>query len=597
MKLFLKILSVIIALVLIIGVSLYAYLVPESTPEHAADPATLRQIDAGKVVGFVDDGVATWLGIPYASPPVGDLRWRAPQPVSAWQETRETLVFGNSCTQRSRGEVTGDEDCLFVNVWSPVENTEKLPVMFWIHGGGNSVGTSSTYNGSTLSKEHNLVIVSLNYRLGPLGWFKHSALQDETSTQADNSGNYGTLDAILALQWVQRNVAEFGGDPNNVTIFGESAGAFDVLAMMASPLAKGLFHRAISQSGGLNLTELSEAENYTDEEQPGHRLSAKEIVNEMLIKQGLATDRDAAKQYQDSMAPADIATALRKVSATELLDLYSGGFGGMIGNPDLFADGYVLPVGLTAHDIFSNAGTHTHNAVPVILGTNRDEVKLFMGFGSDYVSKTFGFPSGFNDLAAYNRDASYGSNGWKVRAVDALADAMMSSGNSQVYAYRFDVDDWRNLGFIGFKDLLGAAHALEIPFVFGKFPKPLRVIFPGSMQGEFNEVSAQMRSYWAEFAYSGSPGKGQKGEQLAWQPWNTSSEDVARLMVFDTRSDQGIRMVNDKLSLSELRAQLLADTSYTDQKDHCTMYKNLFRGDDFVEEEYANLGTQGCQEN
>ncbi|MEM7020781.1 MAG: carboxylesterase family protein, partial [Pseudomonadota bacterium] len=525
MKIFLRILAILGVLTLLIilaAVGLYFYLAPAAPPERVTDESTIRQLDSGKVIGFVEDGTDVWLGIPYAAPPVDDLRWRAPQPVSRWIETREALTFGNECPQRSGGGVSGNEDCLFVNVWAPAGNNKELPVMFWIHGGGNSVGTSSTYNGATLSKENELIIVSLNYRLGPLGWFKHSSLADETTTPADNSGNYGTLDIIMALQWVQQNIGTFGGDPNNVTIFGESAGGFDVLTMMASPLATGLFHRAISQSGGLDLTELSEAENYTDEELPGHRLSAKEIVNNMLINQGAVADRDAAKQHQDNMMPADIAKALRALTPEELLGFYSGGFGGMIGNPDIFADGHVLPVGLTTTDIFSNTSTYTHNAVPVMLGTNRDESKLFMAFSDNYVSKTFGMPSGFKNLAAYNRDSGYSSDSWKIRAVDALADAMQASGNNQVYTYRFDVDDWRSLGFISFKDLLGAAHALEIPFVFGNFPKPLRLIFPGSMQDEFNDISAQMRSYWAAFAYHGTPGKGQNNAQVEWQSWDSS---------------------------------------------------------------------------
>ncbi len=593
-----KLFYTLVVLVLLMVVSagwLYLYLAPASQSTPVADESTLTQTTSGEIVGFFDDGVSTWLGIPFAEAPIGDLRWRAPRPARQWQNKRETLAFGDACPQRPGGEMRGVEDCLFLNVWSPQEVTKKLPVMFWIHGGGNSIGESATslYNGARLSREHKLIIVSLNYRLGPLGWFRHPALHDETSTLADDSGNYGTLDIILGLQWVQDNIAAFGGDPDNVTIFGESAGGFDVLSMMASPLANGLFHKAISQSGGLNMTSTAIAENYSDDEQAGHRLSSREIVNQMLLDQSLVADRDEAKQHQEKMDHLDISSALHRLSPEQLLNLYTGGFGGMLGNPALFADGYVLPVDITTKELFSSA--ETHNAVPIILGTNRDEVKLFMAFGSDKINRTFGLPSGFNDLESYNRDNRYATDAWEIRGVDELATALNQAGNLQVFAYRFDVDDWRNFGFINLKDLFGAAHALELPFVFGNFPKPLRLIFPDSMSDEFDVVSREMRAYWAEFAYTGFPGKGRSGKQLLWQAWNSSEAAAPRLMVFDTESDQGIRMVSDRLSIPDLRKRLLSDASYK-QQDHCDAYKNIFTGEAFNEAEYASLGDGGCAE-
>ena len=214
-------------------------------------------------------------------------------------ETVDALSFGSACPQSARGS----EDCLFINVWSP-ENSKSLPVMFWIHGGGNSVGEAATsiYDGSRLARENNVVLVSINYRLGPLGWFRHPALRTNDTTPADNSGNYGTLDIILALQWVQENIQQFGGDATNVTVFGESAGAFDTLSLMASPLATGLFHKAISQSGGLNLNSIASAENYVDDDEPGHPLSSQETVNQLLIQLGKASDRTAAKKAADGSA-------------------------------------------------------------------------------------------------------------------------------------------------------------------------------------------------------------------------------------------------------------------------------------------------------
>ncbi|MFT6435618.1 MAG: para-nitrobenzyl esterase [Candidatus Azotimanducaceae bacterium] len=580
-----KVLYVIASIVvLIIGsaIYLYTYLTPVQVSDNVANTSTARTISTGPVVGFSDQHVDGWLGMPYAQPPVGKLRWRAPLPVNKWSETFNALSFGSACSQSKKGS----EDCLFINVWAP-ENSKSLPVMFWIHGGGNSIGEAATsiYDGRRLARENNVVLVSINYRLGPLGWFRHSALRTNDTTMADNSGNYGTLDIILALQWVQENIEQFGGDAQNVTVFGESAGAFDTLSMMASPLATGLFHKAISQSGGLNLNTIASAENYIDDEDPGHALSSQETVNQLLITLGKASDRAEAKTLQLNMQASEISQLLHKASPFELIALYGNGTGGMLGNPDLFADGYVLPKGLSTKEIFSD--TKNYNPVPIILGTNRDEVKLFMGFGHSGVDRIGGLPSGINDLAGYNRDSRYGTQGWKITAVDQLADAMTAAQGTEVYAYRFDVDDWRDLGFISFKDLLGAAHALELPFVFGNFPKPLRVIFPDSNREKFEIVSASMRSYWANFAYTGNPGSGQSNNLIAWNNWDSSDNIVPRILIIDT---DNIRMQADKLSMTGLKQQFLAEDFSNNPEGACDLYARVFGGEEYLQSEYENMG-------
>ena len=597
MKFIVYIVVTFLALLLTIGIAGYVYLAPNTVDSPTADERTQRSLPSGKVVGFVKDGVATWLGIRFASAPLGDLRWRAPQPLSVATGKREALQFGPRCPQLRQGQVSGSEDCLFVNIWSPsieVGDTKKRPVMFWIHGGGNSVGDASTpfYHGDNLSRAHDLVVVSIQYRLGPLGWFRHPALADVATSQVDASGNFGTLDIIEGLKWVKNNISHFGGDPDNVTIFGESAGAFNVLSMMASPLAEGLFAKAISQSGGLNLTPIAEAENYLDAAEPGHRLSSREVVNKLLIRQGLAVDRQAAIQIQSEMATQRLADRLRSLSPDELLGLYGGAFAGMLGNPDLFADGVVLPKNTSAKSLFTNVSAY--NAVPIMLGTNRDETKLFTAFGSRHVAKTFGLPSSFIDLQAYNRDNRYATDNWKIRAVDDLASAMLNAQGGHVYAYRFDVDDWRDLGFLNLGDLLGAGHALEIPFVFNKFIKPLRVVFPSSMQSEFDAVAEQMGSYWAQFAYSGTPASGRSGDLPLWSAWQASDPEALRLMVFDVPSDQGIRMVAERVTTEDLKRRFFADTSYASHEEYCSAYKNLFAPEHFDAGEYATLGGADC---
>jgi para-nitrobenzyl esterase len=243
---------------------------------HVADPSSKRTIASGELVGYADkNGKAQgWLGIPFAAPPTGELRWRAPQKPAAWSGVRESLRFASACPQLANilgdapdakpGSVIGSEDCLYLNVYAPRGSAEeaakrKLPVMFWIHGGGNTVGHAGGYDGSELAARYDVVVVTTNYRLGPFGWFRHAALVGD-ATGDDASGNWGTLDLIRGLEWVRENAAAFGGDPQNVTIFGESAGGTDVFSLLVSPRAKGLFQRAISESGGSGSSSLEQAE-------------------------------------------------------------------------------------------------------------------------------------------------------------------------------------------------------------------------------------------------------------------------------------------------------------------------------------------------
>jgi para-nitrobenzyl esterase len=221
----------------------------------ADDPAPTVRIESGRISGALgDDGVRVYRGIPFAAPPVGDLRWRPPQPVEAWDGVRECIEFGPACPQPASmiGDTPAlqDEDCLYLNVWTAAAD-EPLPVMVWIHGGGctTGAGSQSVYDGARFARR-GVVLVTINYRLGPLGYLAHPLLSAESGHGV--SGNYGLLDQIATLQWVQRNIAQFGGDPDCVTIFGESAGAQSVCWLMVSPLAEGLFHRAIAESGGVH---------------------------------------------------------------------------------------------------------------------------------------------------------------------------------------------------------------------------------------------------------------------------------------------------------------------------------------------------------
>ena len=328
-------------------------------PLPTADGTSLRSTEQGRVVGYVGDyGNHVWRGIDYAKAPVGNLRWRAPENPSPWAETREALRQGAYCPQfvsrfggvtGEEGEIKGNEDCLFLDIYAKRRETsavpsgdERVPVLFWIHGGGNVIGHAGFYDGGFMAETHDVVVVAINYRLGPLGWFRHASLRDSESSAADRSGNFGTLDMIRALEWVRDNIAAFGGDPSNVTIFGESAGATNVLALLVVDAARGLFHRAIAQSpAGSSFTTLKKSET--------GQQSAEEIGEAW------------AAQFHESDSEDPLA-ALRKVSADEFLANLEG-----YRNVVAIDDWFMVD---TPKNLFAKGRQYD---VPMIIGTNSDE--------------------------------------------------------------------------------------------------------------------------------------------------------------------------------------------------------------------------------
>ncbi|MGH0031466.1 MAG: carboxylesterase/lipase family protein [Myxococcota bacterium] len=542
-------------------------------PPPTADPVSLRTPPAGPVVGSAGlHGGHAWRGIPYAAPPSGDLRWRAPRAAEPWTGTREALAFGPRCPQFASdlegsgdpGTRIGEEDCLHLNVYAPAfapdavpAGDARLPVMLWIHGGGNTIGASSFYDGSHLASARDLVVVTVNYRLGPLGWFRHASLRGDGTTPEDRSGNFGTLDLVRALQWVQENVAAFGGDPGNVTVFGESAGARTTFSMVVSPQAKGLFHRAIVQSGGVGLTTPAEAENTTDAAEPGAERSSGEVLLRWAESEG-AADRAAAKAKLAAMDDAEIAATLRGLSLDALFALYArdAGPAGMVRIPQLFREPVVLP--LDEYEAFASG---RYNRVPIITGSNRDENKLFLAGDPELVDTWFGFLPRLRDAERYERIADYMSRGWKAEAVDGVAPLLVAHQGASVFAYRFDWDELPTIFGSDLAQIYGAAHAFEIPFVFGHFDLGRRaeVMFDDDNEPGRLELSNAMTSYWAEFAYSGDPGRGRAGDLPHWTAWDATAPERDKYLVFDTSEDGGLRMAHETVDLRRVLAEVRSD--------------------------------------
>ena len=582
---------------------------------HVAHPDTERSTTAGKVIGYVEgNNTHAWLGIPYAKPPVGDLRWKAPLAPEPWEDTLEALEICSVCEQfggplgnaekADFGMPVGSEDCLYLNIFAPnfspnhiPKANDRVPVMMWVHGGGNSVGHGGSYNGKNLAEKYDLIIVTINYRLGPLGWFSHPAIREGAGSAEDRSGNYGTLDIIRALTWIKNNISAFGGDPNNITVFGESAGAVDTLSMMLSPKAEGLFHKAISQSGMARVMPLEEAEHFMDDpDAPGHSFSSREVVNKLLVADGIATDRAAAKKIQTQMSHSEIDQYLREKKAEDILRVYEPGPFGMISHTGLIQDGHVLPKG---EPLIRFQNARHYNPVPLMIGTNRDEYKLFMAQNPEFVKRYFKIIVRFKDENDYELFSRYRTDFWKAYGVDMIAESISRSNGKAVYGYRFDWDEEPTLLGMDMSKLVGAAHGFEIPFIFYSFDRGvdlMNTMFTKKNRPGRIALADSMSSYWAQFAYTGSPGKGRDGKEVEWHAWNNQTPESNKFIVLDTQSDGGIRMSDDTVTVFDVKSRLLSENGFSTPAQHCKTYVSLFQNTPlWNDEEYKNLGNHGCE--
>lgn len=568
-----------VAIVLLAG----AVACGSEAPLPAADANSLRETSTGALVGFENEaGGHSWLGVPFATPPIGALRWRAPLPPESWEGTRAALTPGDACTQfppalGEPSEAFGSEDCLTLDVYAPKlapsdvpGGVLALPVMVWIHGGGNSQGQKSDYDGSILAAERNVIVVSIQYRLGVFGWFRHPSLHAADDSAEDRSGNYGTLDAIRALEWVRDEIEAFGGDPTRVTIFGESAGGANVLALLRSPRAAGLFHRAIAQSGSARSKTIAQAENYADASEPGHMNSSSEVIARFIARRD-GVDQADARRIVDETPPAELGATLRDAAAEEILTLFSSnGVGPLYDGPRLIADGTVLSA-LPALEALENAD---YNRVPAILGSNRDEERTFAIMRSPFMRRAFGIPLGLKDERMYLTVSEYQSRAWKARGVDEPAIRMRRAQGESVFAYRFDWDAQPGLLWMDVATWIGAGHALEIPFVFGTLSlgPATSLVFDPDRADLDRELSQRMMSYWTQFAYTGDPGRGRDGDLPTWEPW---AADGGSFLVLDAEDDGGLRMSGDTVTNAAVVADVATDPRFENQLERCHAYRGL----------------------
>lgn len=521
----------------------------------------------GRVNGkSVKEGAGwAWLGIPYAAPPVGDLRWKAPRSPEPWGERDATDFcdycpqYGNILSETGRdtyhGAVVGKEDCLYMNIWRP-QSEEKLPVYVFVHGGANILGRSdaSFYDGANFAVGTDMVFVSFNYRLAHLGWFSHPSMR--TGDPLDDSGNYGTLDIIKALEWIRENIEAFGGDPDNVTLTGQSAGGINTYSMMASPLAENLFHKAIPISG----FPLSMPKTVA-------RHRADMIIARLLVKDGHAGNLIAAGKVIREKGNEWIADYLRSKSTEELMPAYMAGPSGLpldgglgiIATMGVYEDGYVVP-----KNLLRSLQSGDYNHVPILLGNTIDEMKLFLPLVLtdpvdlwDLTQEVYPnapevdiedliFPL-FKPLMPLYEPANYiGKMLFQGFGVDTSARAL-AKHQTDIFAYKFAWDEEPE----PFNLLLGSAHAMDLHFVFNNFISDqgclTRFAWSDANLPGCEVLSEEMMTYFSQFAKTGDPNP-EDGSLPYWSPWNPE-KGADKRMVLDT---DGLYMSPDVMEAQEI---------------------------------------------
>jgi para-nitrobenzyl esterase len=520
----------------------------------------VRQIAQGTIKGRNDaasNGTYAWKGIPFAQPPVGARRWKAPAAAAAWSGTRDTTQFGAACLQNGRlygpgannrfdatigatlNTPVGSEDCLFVNVWRPASATTGLPVIVFVHGGSNITGYTADpiYDGAALARSANAVVVTLNYRLGVLGFMNLPQLKTGLDS-AEDSGNFALLDIVQGLKFVQQNAAVFGGNAANVTLMGQSAGATNVWSLVASPLGAGLFHKAVPISGGISLASNLPVGTIPSLNDAAASLAqGNALLARLVIADGLAVDLPTAQAYIATQSAPQVADYLRgKAGGTVLTTLLANNLTGSGPIPD----GTVLPL-----NPINEFAAGRYNKVPVLAGTTAEEGKLFPGFLT-----LLGGPAGFivTDAQLFNLLFGFDPNaptlltegdflnaaylpsnaavtGWTARAAQLTAasfgagrDNVLNTLRTQqadIWHYRFD---WAQQP-APWNTVYGAAHAFDLPFVFGNFGPSL---FANAIGGNANRagreaLSGHMMASVGQFARTGNPNHATLG--ATWPAW------------------------------------------------------------------------------
>lgn len=513
---------------------------------NETDKDIVVKSQSGNYLGIEATDLYLFKGIPYAEPPVGDLRWRAPRDVEYLDAIIDATEFKNECVQPkdnssifNRNLSTGDEDCLYLNIYVPKNqnslNKNKFPVMYWIHGGSNIWGAGSDYDFSNLATSQQVIVVTINYRLGLFGWFA-SPFFAETGEDLDKSYNFGHLDIIKGLEWVNQNISSFGGDKNNVTIFGESAGGSNTLTMIASPLAEGLFHKAISQSGYVSSYSTEYAESISE-------LSSKNIFAEDIK---YLTDSNEIVNYLQGLTQTEI---YEKYIATAEKYVYPI-------TPITIRDGIVVP----KEGIYKALEKADPDLI-VVAGTNKDEMNYW------FVNSEYFYDTSFEirrtlkrseaNLRSWNK---YRSAIWRYKGAEEPL-RRMSKSNDNLYSYRLDWDEEDNGIFGDYSLFVGAAHGIDVPFISNSFEMDQipwyikNILFPESSAEGRDALSSLMMRYWGNIAKYGDP------NVFVSQKWEKFTASDNQMIILDNPQDPNFGMVTNPVVPKTLLKEIESDSA------------------------------------
>ncbi|RFE02107.1 carboxylesterase family protein [Streptococcus parauberis] len=510
-----------------------------------------KTIVSGKIKGHMDkkNDVIEWLGVPYAKSPVGELRWKAPQKADKWEKTKDVSKYGDTAIQFSNGEVKGSEDALNLDVVRPNNSKKDLPVVVYLHGGNNQSGTSQEIKGNTIVNDIDAVYVSVNYRLGALGFNPLEALK--TGSKEENSGNYSLLDIAAALDWVMANAETFGGNKDNITLTGFSAGGRDVMATLISPIFKNKYNKAISFSGGMTL-----ADNDISQE-----IFAKAIAP-LAVEDKKKDTVEAAQKWLLSKDKA-VGDYLNSIKAERLAPLMGNAGIRMSVFPHLYKDGYVIPK--------EGFETSKYNDVPVMLVTGTSEFSMFTAFDKTFMED---FMSGnlFKDqekLAEFNYSKTYGSQLYRLSNGVDSAKQMANKYKSPIYVTEIAYGDNKEVT-PKLSQSLGSFHGIFEPML--QTPSNYKDFIGESFENDgAKEMSKQFKLYLKSFIENGDP------NQAKLPKWDDFTSDNQVLSIDADKSKSKIIATKDQETADDILLKMKNDNTLTQEQKE-DLNKNVLNG-------------------
>lgn len=513
-----------------------------------------------------NNNTLVWSGIPYAQAPIGNLRWKAPQPISSSPtQNYNALQAGNICTQLADGKVVGDEDCLYLNIYRPHTSANDLPVLVFLHGGGNVTGSSAALKAQSLATSTDSVVVTVNYRLGLLGWLNNQAMK--SGDPAEDSGNYALLDQIAALKWVQQHINSFGGDASNVTLGGQSAGARDVLALVISPLAKGLFAKAMPLSGGMTTATPAEGQTYSDTQ-----------LAKVLVQAGKATTESEARTYLKQTDTNTLQQTLRSLDSKLLVEVVGNVMIRMSEFSHLFADGYVLP----KHG-FDVVQTGTYNRVPMLIGSMKNEFNVFAAYDPQFNNHFTNNTWTTAEQKQFWQATEYGSQLYSAFNADQVANTFTRDTKAlPIYVYRFawgtDVD-----GLKVPAKYLAATHGVDMDFLSGNFAQSnYGLLFKNQFYKEDNQTGRvqlmhRYRQYIRHFLYDQPM---YANDLPVWKSWQQSGQ----LLQLDATNKQvNIKMIQAAPTSARMKKSIQSSLSASAPS---VVWDKVLNGRFFMEPQY-----------